>query len=100
MKVYCAKHREVEHLTDGAAERYVYALQAALADAETEPNEDRIFVDENGWSHVLDMCPINHPYDDGEMYREHIDAMVDARRYEPATPAEMPVAGTSAGEAS
>lgn len=84
MKVFCSKHNDVHQLSAGQVELIVYGLSFAYAEAVTEPDGDRIYAEEDGFNHVP--CPLQviHWATDGEMFKEVVDPMVEARRRPPA----------------
>lgn len=80
MNVYCNQHDANHKLTQGQAERVIYALSGEVASALCEPDGDRIYAGEDGFS--LIPCPLSmlQMAGDGEGYAELTESYVESRR--------------------
>lgn len=79
MLLYCFPHNKTHDIDGPNVERIVYAMTAALADAETEAEQDRLYVGDDAFNRFS--CPLAHleMADNPEGYREHVDASLGGR---------------------
>lgn len=82
VNIYCPACKEVEHLSPLDTERLINGLLAALADAECEPDGDRIYAGDDSTTHLDDTCVIGQLSQlcDTEVYYEHIESVIESRR--------------------
>lgn len=81
MNVYCYPHKTNHTLTQGQAEKVIYALSGEVGTALCEPDGDRIYAGEDGFAHIP--CPLEmlKMAGDCEGYAELTETCVDARRF-------------------
>lgn len=77
--LYCNQHNTNHTLTTGQIERVVYALSGEVASAQCEPDGDRIYAGQDGWSRIP--CPLEYLElaRDIEGYGELVESSVESR---------------------
>lgn len=81
MNLFCQPCNALHRLTAGEVERALYALVAVHSDETTEDRADcRPFAGEDSASHVPCLLAVMDWSGEPEMYREFVDAGVEARR--------------------